>query len=253
MAQLTPDFSGASALVTGGASGIGLATARKFVQAGAAVMIADLNETEGAAAQRQLESDGGRVVFMSTDVSSPESVAATVAATAEELGSLDFAVNNAGIAFTGSAVADTDYDLWRKTMSVNLDGVFLCMRAELRVMRQQGRGVIINVSSGAGLIGAPMMSAYSASKHGVIGLTRTAAQEYIASGIRINVVCPAGVDTGMLEGLLPDEARAGIAAQHLENRFASPEEVADMVLFACSDQAGYSTGVEFKVNGGAVF
>ena len=120
-------------------------------------------------------------------------------------------------------------------------------------MQRQGRGVIINMSSGAGLIGAPMMAAYSASKHGVIGLTRTAAQEYIASGIRINAICPGGVDTPMLDSLLPGEMRDSIAAQHFQRRFATPEEVADMVLFACSDAASYSTGVEFKVNGGAFF
>ncbi len=119
-------------------------------------------------------------------------------------------------------------------MSVNLDGVFLCMREELKFMQQQESGVIINMSSGAGLIGAPMMAAYSASKHGVIGLTRTAAQEYLSSGIRINAVCRGGVDTRMLDGLLPGEMHEAVASQHLEGRFAS-------------------TGVEFKVNGGAVF
>ena len=128
------------------------------------------------------------------------------------------------------------------------------MQEELKPMQARGKGVIINMASGAGLIGAPMMAAYSASKHGVIGLTRSAARESIASGIRINAVCPSAVDTTMLEGLLPDdELRASVSTQHLENRFATPEEVANMVLFACSDEAGYSTGVEFKVNGGAVF
>lgn len=139
-------------------------------------------------------------------------------------------------------------------MAVNLDGVFLCMREELKTMESRGKGVIINMASGAGLIGAPMMAAYSASKHGVIGLTRSAARESIASGIRINTVCPAAVDTSMLEGLLQDEElRASISSQQLEGRFATPEDVANMVLFACSDEAGYSTGVEFKVNGGMVF
>jgi NAD(P)-dependent dehydrogenase (short-subunit alcohol dehydrogenase family) len=197
---------------------------------------------------------GGTVRFLPMDVSSPDSVVATLAAAIDEFGALDYAINNAGIAFIGSTVADTEFEQWRRVMAVNLDGVFLCMREELKAMQARGKGVIINMASGAGLIGAPMMAAYSSSKHGVIGLTRSAAREYIGSGIRINAVCPAAVDTTMLDGLLPDDdLRASISAQHLENRFATPEEVANMVLFACSDEAGYSTGVEFKVNGGAVF
>ncbi len=254
MAQLHPDFSGGKVFITGGASGIGFAIASKFVLAGASVVIADLDETTGIAAQRELESMGGTVRFLPMDVSSPDSVVSTLAAAIDELGGLDYAINNAGIAFIGSTVADTEFEQWRRVMAVNLDGVFLCMREELKAMQARGKGVIINMASGAGLIGAPMMAAYSASKHGVLGLTRSAAREYIGSGIRINAVCPAGVDTTMLDGLLPDDdLRASISAQHLENRFATPEEVANMVLFACSDEAGYSTGVEFKVNGGAVF
>ncbi len=253
MTKLHVDFSGSAVLVTGGASGIGLAIVRKFAQAGASLVMADIAEEQGLEAQRYLSSKGHKVQFMSMDVSSPESVAATFSKAEAAMGGLDIAVNNAGIAFTGEAVAETELETWRKTMSVNLDGVFLCMRQELKIMQRQGRGVIINMSSGAGLIGAPMMAAYSASKHGVIGLTRTAAQEYIASGIRINAICPGGVDTPMLDSLLPGEMRDSIAAQHFQRRFATPEEVADMVLFACSDAASYSTGVEFKVNGGAFF
>ena len=254
MAQINLDFSGETAFVTGGASGIGFAVARNFVQAGASVVIADIDESAGLAAQRKLESSGGKARFLSIDVSSPDAVVATVAAAIDGLGALDYAVNCAGIVLTGSTVAETEFEQWRRLMSINLDGVFLCMREELKAMEPRGKGVIINIASGAGLIGVPMMAAYSSSKHAVIGLTRSAAMESMASGVRINAVCPAGVDTPMLDDILPtDEMRAGVSSQHLGNRFATPDEVASTVLFACSDGAGYSTGVEFKVNGGAVF
>jgi NAD(P)-dependent dehydrogenase (short-subunit alcohol dehydrogenase family) len=195
---------------------------------------------------------GAEALYVKIDVTDYSSVSAALAAVVEKYGRLDFAVNSAAIPSDHAAVAEVDPALWRRLFAINVEGVFLSMKAVLSHMLQQDSGCIVNMASGAGLTAVPYMAPYCASKHAVLGLTKSAALEYVDRGIRINAVCPAAVETPMLLGLdIDEEQRQAIDALHPIGRMAKPDEVASMILFVCSEEAQYATGVEFRLNGGS--
>ena len=245
------DFSGRTALVTGGAGGIGSATARAFAQAGANVVVADIVDS-GAAVADAIVAAGGQATFIRCDVTQIADVESLVTQTVASYGALDFAFNNAGIEEEHARLGDSDEALFDRMMAINVKGVWACMRAELRIMQLQKRGVIINTASVAGLVGAPKHAIYGASKHAVIGLTKSAAAEYGRVGIRINAVCPGVIRTPMYERVvqqgLADEQ--SIRRLHPIGRIGEVDEVAGAVLWMCSEQAGFMTGHAMTVDGG---
>jgi NAD(P)-dependent dehydrogenase (short-subunit alcohol dehydrogenase family) len=247
--------SGKVALITGGGSGIGRATAIVFGREGAKVLIADYNRDGGEQTVRMIKDAGGDASFIEANVAIAKHAEAMVAKTIETYGRLDCAFNNAGIeGQMGHNIADCTEENWARIIAVNLTGVFLCMKYEIPQMLKQGRGSIFNTASAAGLIGLPGGTAYVASKHGVAGLTKSAALEYAKSGIRINAVCPGFIRTAMVErvldaGTISEEAM--IAAEPI-GRIGKPEEIANAVLFLCSDDASFVTGLPMPVDGGYV-
>jgi NAD(P)-dependent dehydrogenase (short-subunit alcohol dehydrogenase family) len=248
----TYDFTGRVALVTGGSSGMGLATVRAFAEAGAAVVVADVNETTLATASDDLTAAGHRVLGVRCDVSDEDSVAAMVKATVQEFGRLDFAFNNAGIQVPPSDAADELAEVFDRVNAINLRGVWACMKHELAQMRTQGSGAIVNCSSLGGLVGLPGRAAYHASKHGVIGLTASAALQYAPRGIRINAICPGTIETPMVTDMIEkgelDLAQATAATP--AGRFGTGEEIAASVLWLCSPGASFVVGVALPVDGG---
>ncbi len=248
MPSVSFDFSNRVAFVTGGASGIGKETVKQFCESGAQVAIADIDTNAGASYASELVARGYEAVFVELDVTDAASVNRAVDATVETFGQLDFGVNSAGIFPAFVPFTETNQSAWQRAFAINVEGVFLCMKAELMHMRKQQQGVIVNMSSGAGLQAVPLNATYCATKHAVLGLSKSAALEVLDQGIRINSICPAGVDTPMTAAI------GKIGDQMLEQlpmtRLATATEVAHMTLFACSDEASYSTGVEFRVNGG---
>ena len=243
---------GKVAIVTGGASGIGRATALLFARQGAKVVVADMSETAGQEVVRLIEQEGAQAFFQVLDVRSDESCAALVEATLARYGQLDIAFNNAGVFAAPTLTEDQGLALWQRMIDVNLTGVFNCMVHELRVMKERG-GSIINTASVAGISGTYGAAAYTASKHGVIGLTRSAALEYGKFGVRINALCPGLIETPMTVG--PDSGfnekmiNAGVKSSALR-RQGRPEEMAEMVLWLASEQSSYATGGHFVVDGG---
>ncbi|MEC5408523.1 glucose 1-dehydrogenase [Paraburkholderia sp. MPAMCS5] len=246
------DLQGKVAIVTGGAAGIGRATARLFAQAGARVVVADRAEAAAQAVVAEIEQAGGEALFQRVDVSREEDCAAMVEAAVARFGRLDIAFNNAGIPGRVARTEDQGLAHWHRIIDVNLTGVFHCMVHELRAMKAHG-GAIVNTASVAGVRGAPYSSAYAASKHGVIGLTRSAAREYGRYGIRINAICPGVVKTAMADELaaasLPGSSDALLAASILR-RPGEPEEAAELVLWLCSDKASFVAGANYMVDGG---
>jgi NAD(P)-dependent dehydrogenase (short-subunit alcohol dehydrogenase family) len=242
------------ALVTGGSAGIGRATALAFARAGARVVVSDVADAGGEETVRLIRDAGGEAVFLHADVSKAHEVEAMIGRTLEVFERLDYAFNNAGIEGEPAPTTECTEDNWDLVLDINLKGVWFCMKHEIPVMMRQGGGAIVNCSSVAGLIGTVGFPAYTASKHGLIGLTKTAALEYAAKGIRVNAVCPAAIDTEMIARVTHGdaEAEAQLTAIHPVGRMGRAEEVADAVLWLCSDGASFVTGHALAVDGGMV-
>ena len=249
---MNPLLEGKVAVITGGSSGIGRAAALAFAREGAHVAIGARRQTEGEETARMVREAGGQAVFVQTDVSQSDQVQRLIQAAVERWGRLDCAFNNAGI--EGDAFVHTaDYSetTWDQIVAINLTGVFLSMKYELQQMLKHGSGTIVNMSSIAGLVGGPLGSPYFATKHGVIGLTKAAAMEYAKSGIRVNAVCPAVIDTDMAQRGF-SEMWDVVVNMHPVGRVGKPEEVADAVVWLCSDRAAFITGHALPVDGGWV-
>jgi NAD(P)-dependent dehydrogenase (short-subunit alcohol dehydrogenase family) len=250
----TYDFNGQVALVTGAGSGMGLATARAFAEAGAAVALTDIDETALDAAAKELSDAGHQVLALTCDVTDEGQVAAAVDRTVETFGRLDMAYNNAGIQIPPSDAADEPAERFDRVNAINLRGIWAAMKHELRHMRAQGSGAIVNCSSLGGLVGLPGRASYHASKHGVIGLTTSAALEYAPRGIRVNAVCPGAIDTPMVSDMIAkgELDRAEAEASQPINRLGTADEIAQAVLWLCSPGAGFVVGVALPVDGGYV-
>jgi len=242
---------GKVALVTGAAGGIGRAAALAFARSGASVLVCDVAEAGGRETVALIEAAGrGKAAFQRCDVSKADDVRAMVAAAVEIFGHLDFAFNNAGI---NSIVADEYEDeVWARSIGVNLTGVMMCMREESEAMLKTGGGAIVNTASMNGVVGNPAQPAYTAGKHGVIGLTRHGALRWASAGIRVNAVCPGVIDTAMTAQAAADpQVRQMIEAMTPMGRMGQPEEIAEAVVWLCSDAASFITGVPLLIDGGA--
>ncbi|MCB1334928.1 MAG: SDR family oxidoreductase [Roseivivax sp.] len=249
---------GKVALVTGSGAGIGRATALKFAQEGAKVVVSDINQSGGEETAGLIRAKGGEAVFVRADISRPDDVARLVGDTVSHFGRLDCACNNAGIEGKIAPLAEQTLENFDAIIAVNLRGLFLCLQAEIRQMLSTGGGSIVNLASVAGLIGFPGLSPYTATKHAVNGLTKNAALEYAKQGIRVNSVCPGGIDTRMLDSLAEQTTGGAQTTQQLMDplhpigRIGQPEEVAELIVWLCSDRASFMTGANVPVDGGYV-
>ena len=247
---------GKTALVTGGGSGIGRAASLAYAKDGARVVVTAVNVEGGEETVQLIKETGGEAILVHADVSKPEDTQAMVAQAVETFGSLDCAFNNAGIGGGKERHLTADYleDDWDRVMSINLKGVWLCMKAEIPQMMKQGKGAIVNTASIAGLVGLSGTVAYVAAKHGVTGLTKAAAMEYAKSGIRVNAVCPGYIQTPLVQGIFDeiDGYRERVASRHPMDRLGEPEEIAQAVLWLSSDSASFVTGHNMAVDGGYV-
>jgi NAD(P)-dependent dehydrogenase (short-subunit alcohol dehydrogenase family) len=245
-------YQGKVAFVTGAGSGIGRATALAFARAGASVMVADLSEQGSRETARLIEEQGGRALAVKCDVTRSEDVKAALDKTIAAFGRLDFAFNNAGVEQRNAALADFEEEEWNRIMDVNLRGVFLCMKYEIPLLLKQGGGAIVNTSSGAGVIGIKGGAAYAAAKHGVIGLTKSAALDYAAKNIRVNAVAPGYIATPMMERFTGGsaEGRAKVVSEEPIGRMGQPEEIANAVIWLCSDAAAFMVGHAMVIDGG---
>lgn len=250
MSQL---LSGQVALVTGAGAGIGRATAQAFAQQGVKVVVSDVDAKGGEATVELIRAAGGDATFIRCDVTRDAEVKALVDGTVAAYGRLDYAFNNAGIEIEKGKLADGEESEFDAIMGVNVKGVWLCMKHQIPVMLAQGGGAIVNTASVAGLGAAPKMSIYAASKHAVIGLTKSAAIEYAKKKVRINAVCPAVIDTDMFRRAYEADPKKAefAAAMHPVGRVGRVEEIAAAVLYLCSDNAGFTTGIALPVDGGA--
>ncbi|WP_373185583.1 SDR family oxidoreductase [Halopseudomonas sp.] len=246
-------FSGKVALVTGGSAGIGQATAEAFARQGARVVVSDIDEQGGQAVVEGIKAAGGEAVFVRCNVVSADEVKALMDSVISHYGRLDCAFNNAGIEIEQDKLADGSEDVFDNIMNVNVKGVWQCMKYEIPLMLANGGGSIVNTASIAALGAAPKMSIYSASKHAVLGLTRSAAVEYGKKGVRINAVCPAVIDTEMFRRAAAIDPRKAefAAAMHPVGRIGKADEIAAAVLYLCSEGAGFTTGIALPVDGGA--
>ena len=248
---MSAQFAGTVALVTGGASGIGQATAIAFGRGGAKVAVADLSEA-AAETVRLIKGEGGDASFYRCDVSSAAQVKELIDRIVADGGRLDCAVNAAGIEGKACGVTNDTEENFDAVIGVNLRGLWLCLKHEITQMLKQGGGAIVNLSSIAGIVGSPRSSAYCASKHGVIGLTRSAAVEFARSGVRVNAICPGGVDTPMMERIYTQvpKMRTATPRSHPVARMANPAEIAAAAVWLCSGGASFVTGCVMPVDGG---
>ena len=245
-------LAGKVAFVTGGGTGIGRAAALAFAREGAAVAVAGRSEGPLRETVRLIEEAGGRALAVRCDVSREEDVKAALGRTVEAFGRLDCAFNNAGVEQKPAPAAELDAEEWDRVVGTDLRGVFLCMKHEIPLMLEHGGGAIVNTSSGAGIVGIRGNMAYTAAKHGVVGMTKAAALDYAASGIRVNAVCPGYIDTSMMDrftGGTP-EGRAKVTAEEPIGRVGEPEEIAAAALWLCSDAAAFVVGHAMVVDGG---
>ncbi|HTY95322.1 MAG TPA: glucose 1-dehydrogenase [Steroidobacteraceae bacterium] len=244
-------FTGRSVLVTGAGSGIGRATALAFAAEGAQLLLSDIHDAEGRAAAAAARALGARAEFIRADVAQAADCQAMVSQAMSLFGALHVAFNNAGINLAAKPIADVEESEWQRIIATNLTGVFLCMKYEIEAMKRGGGGSIVNTASVGGLIGTAGVSAYCATKHGVMGLTKSAALDHIRDGIRINAVCPGGTRTPMLLEWFKDPAveRAATADTPL-GRFADPEEIARVVLFLAAEDSSFVVGQGVVADGG---
>lgn len=243
------DFTGQVALVTGAASGMGFATAKAFAKSGAAVTLADRNETALQAAAEMLRAEGHDILAVTCDVADEAQAANMVERTVQQFGRLDMAYNNAGILGPVGDITEETKEGFDEVNAVNLRGVWTCMKHELLHMARQGSGAVVNCSSLGGLVGLPGRAAYHASKHGVIGLTKCAAMDYAAKNIRVNAICPGCIDTPMGDGIDPAAMKEFLRDQPI-GRMGAADEVAAAVLWLCSQGASFVLGVALPVDGG---
>ncbi|MDE3249089.1 MAG: glucose 1-dehydrogenase [Bacteroidota bacterium] len=243
---------GKTAVVTGAGSGIGRATALAFAAAGAKVVVAEKDEASGKTTMQMIQAQGGEAMFIMTDVAKAGDVELMLAMAEQRFGTVDFAFNNAGVEGISSPTHECSASNWDQTMAVDLRGTWICMKSEIATMLRHTGGVVVNCSSIAGLVGFEGMPAYVAAKHGVAGLTKTAALEYAQKNIRVNAVCPGVIHTAMVDRVAGNDpaALASFAAMAPMGRMGKPEEIASVVLWLCSDQAGYVTGAVIPVDGG---
>ncbi len=250
------DFKNKITLITGAASGIGRAAALAFAEKGATVIVSDVNEKGGAETVAKIEAAGGQSIFIKTNVAIFTEVEKMISQIVEKYGRLDIAVNNAGIGGQLGKTADASIENWERVMSINSTGVFYCLKLEIGQMLKQGGGVIVNTASIAGLKGLPNSSAYTASKHAVVGMTRSSAMEYATKNIRINALCPAFTVTALFDPQMMDNHKAGISeklkAAIPMKRFGEVDEQVNALLWLCSDQSSFVTGLALPVDGGVM-
>jgi NAD(P)-dependent dehydrogenase (short-subunit alcohol dehydrogenase family) len=245
----TYDYQDKVAIVTGGGSGIGEAVALTMAANGAKVVVADYDQASGERVVKEVQATGGEATFIDVDVSKPDQVEKMVSKAIEVYGKLDVAVNNAGVGGPSAQVGEYPIDGWKTVISVNLDGVFYGMRYQIPAMLDSGGGSIVNMASILGSVGFANAPAYVAAKHGVVGLTKAAAVEYSARGIRINSVGPGFINTPLLEENLDEETLGALAGMHPIQRLGTAQEVADLVVFLGSDAASFCTGGYYLVDG----
>ena len=245
-------LAGKVAFVTGAANGIGRAAALAFAREGASVVATDISDQGNRETARMVEALGGRAIAIRCDVTKADDVKAALDKTVEAFGRLDIAFNNAGSEQPVTATADLSEEEWDRVVSINLRSVFLCMKYQIPLMLEHGGGSIVNTSSGAGVKGFAGQAAYSAAKHGVIGLTKAAALDYAKSGIRVNAVCPGIIDTPMMQRFTEGtpEGRERVISQEPVGRMGTPEEIAEAVLWLCSDTSGFVIGHALVIDGG---
>jgi NAD(P)-dependent dehydrogenase (short-subunit alcohol dehydrogenase family) len=245
------EFTGKVAVVTGAASGIGRATAQLYAREAAKVVVSDVDVEGGLETVQLIKDSGGEAFFVLTDVSNPADCEALIKMTIEKYGCLDYACNNAGIGGEQNLTADYSVEGWQKVISINLSGVFYCMKYEIPAMLKTGAGAIVNMASILGQVSFSSAPAYVAAKHGVVGLTKNAAVEYASSGIRVNAIGPAFIKTPMIAGLEEDaETLNMLISLHPIGRLGNPEEVAELVIWLSSERASFVTGAYIPVDGG---
>ncbi|MBS7668798.1 glucose 1-dehydrogenase [Croceicoccus gelatinilyticus] len=249
--NVTYDFSDKVALVTGASKGMGASAARAFAKAGAAVVVSDVDEDSLAAIAKELEADGARVLSVVCDVADDAAVGEMIDRTVQTFGTLDYAYNNAGVPPVPAEMADQTPEEFERVTGINQRGVWSCMRHELRVMREKGSGAIVNCSSVGGLVGGKALGIYYGTKHGVLGLTKSAAMDYAAQGIRVNAVCPGTIQTPMVQKMLDEQPEAMDEFMQMQaiGRLGQPEEIAQAVMWLCSDGASFVTGAALAVDG----